>query len=595
MDEKNEILALLPETLPHLDMMRYVDEAMRNGGLGEHEFMEFHRESAVDDFDTGWIFNPNHRTTKRMWAAQCTCGMCGESWQSGWIDQDMFMAYAGDDGCIYPGVPDGECADPVVNYCTGETLTCPICEAQVTILPKRDLRNGRTYRCMSGRVETLGDFTAVVFWMLERSVNSNAVSTYEAYPWMALVIGRGGNVYRFCHTANGMYGKRVPGERWVESPHMGEPLNSRYYCYGAINGTMVGGYLDEKVPDQTGKTGEKTGLDAYIRGGGEYPLAYLLRQKRRPYLENLVRAGWTYLVDSAIWLEIRDNARMFHHLDRIADLKQAKPYRMLGMTREEVQHYAGRKWDVEDMELYRAQAWTDAAEFSRFRTRYGVDSLKRAFDRFTLVELRRIDAYLRRQAKRCDITNNQVGLVMYRDYRRMCDLAGSTDFFPPDLRRAHDRLTVETRMLHDTKFDARFVAIAEKWAALEWSDGAICAVLPRSGVELVAEGEMLHNCVGGYAETHAKGKIIVFIRHARRPERSWYTLNIDLTGRDWKRIQLHGYHNEWVNGKELHIPKAVSDFVDRWEREVLTPTFAKVKELEAVSAKKNKKKKAVAA
>lgn len=42
------------------------------------------------------------------------------------------------------------------------------------------------------------------------------------------------------------------------------------------------------------------------------------------------------------------------------------------------------------------------------------------------------------------------------------------------------------------------------------------------------EGATLKHCVGGYAKSHASGRIILFIRHERRPERSWYTLNVDL-------------------------------------------------------------------
>lgn len=62
--------------------------------------------------------------------------------------------------------------------------------------------------------------------------------------------------------------------------------------------------------------------------------------------------------------------------------------------------------------------------------------------------------------------------------------------------------------------------------------------------------------------------------------RSWYTLNIDTTGRSPKRIQLHGYGNEYAHGKRLTIPLCVLDFVNRWEKEILLPTFEKVKATE---------------
>ena len=85
--------------------------------------------------------------------------------------------------------------------------------------------------------------------------------------------------------------------------------------------------------------------------------------------------------------------------------------------------------------------------------------------------------------------------------------------------------------------------------------------------ELVQEGNTLHHCVGGYGPAHADGQIILFIRHTRRPERSWFTLNVDV--KEKKIIQNHGYGNEYAHGQTLHIPKAVQDFVALWKQEVL--------------------------
>ena len=105
-------------------------------------------------------------------------------------------------------------------------------------------------------------------------------------------------------------------------------------------------------------------------------------------------------------------------------------------------------------------------------------------------------------------------------------------------------------------------------------------ILPQTQEELIAEGNVLQHCVGGYADSHINGKIILFVRHYRRPERSYYTLNVDMTGEQPRRIQLHGYGNE-RHGKSMEhrhsIPKKVLEFVDRWEKEVLLPQWAKLK------------------
>ncbi len=85
------------------------------------------------------------------------------------------------------------------------------------------------------------------------------------------------------------------------------------------------------------------------------------------------------------------------------------------------------------------------------------------------------------------------------------------------------------------------------------------------------EGETLHHCVGGYASQHCKGQMIFFVRHARRPERSWFTLNENINGENVSRIQLHGYGNEFAHGKRLTIPEKVENFVQEWETTILAP------------------------
>ena len=109
---------------------------------------------------------------------------------------------------------------------------------------------------------------------------------------------------------------------------------------------------------------------------------------------------------------------------------------------------------------------------------------------------------------------------------------------------------------------------------------------------------MLNHCVGRYGSSHVKEDVILFVRHARRPERPWFTLNVDLREETPREMQLHGYGNEWAHGIELHIPERVRAFVDRWKKEVLGPVFREVKAAEALAGQakeKTKRKKKEAA
>lgn len=118
---------------------------------------------------------------------------------------------------------------------------------------------------------------------------------------------------------------------------------------------------------------------------------------------------------------------------------------------------------------------------------------------------------------------------------------------------------------------------AEMLAPLAWTDGRLCIVIPRSSAELAHEGRVLRHCVGTYSKSHVSGSPIFFVRHYRRPERPYYTLNIGFTTGEPQRLQLHGYGNERHGPAKEYahsIPRKVLDFCSRWEREILAPFWA---------------------
>ena len=71
-------------------------------------------------------------------------------------------------------------------------------------------------------------------------------------------------------------------------------------------------------------------------------------------------------------------------------------------------------------------------------------------------------------------------------------------------------------------------------------------MVPECSEDIVSEGKTLHHCVGGYAPRHIQGKTtILFLRHKRRPERSFLTIELDdVNERNVKIRQIHGYMNE---------------------------------------------------
>lgn len=586
--EAAAILPLLPEVLPENERNAMILKAAKGNALGTREFMVYRRESWDNSFDLEIGFPLHDEAINPKWAAFCTCGACGFTWHWGWKNASAIVASVGLDGTIYPGIPENMEESQEVDE--DESVACPYCDARVIAVSRNSLKNGRTYYCIMGRVENLGCYTAVVYWMLGRKIDREARSVYSALPWAAIVVGTDGHIYRFSHTRPALYGKKRYDEQWREAPRMGEPIRSRYYSWEAVNKTMMGGFYVTSVPDQTGQTGEKTGLADYMAADGEFPLAYLLRQKKRPTLEHLVKAGWTYTVDSAIVDEIKGMAR-WSALGTIADWTKSKPKEMLRLPKDAVTRIGRKHWDYRTAALWQSVAGTmEVDAFELLLARYGVYDTKCAIEKFGIAAMKRIDDYLRHQENRHGEAANAGTLTLYQDYRRMLAANGggetAVELYPPNLRAAHDRMMKTIRAKRDMQTEIKFAELRKMWAALEWSDGQICAVLPSGSTDLTEEGRKLNHCVGSYAESHVNGKMIVFIRHARRPERSWFTLNIDTTGPQWREIQLHGYGNEHAHGKRLHIPKDVRDFVDRWEKDVLSPVFRKVKISGAWAAKK---------
>ena len=181
-------------------------------------------------------------------------------------------------------------------------------------------------------------------------------------------------------------------------------------------------------------------------------------------------------------------------------------------------------------------------------------------------------------------------LIDYRKMMRDAEMAEDEEtLWPRDLIVAHERITQfwagRTKVSYQMGFTSTFI----KYRDLEWTDGDLCVVLPRVEEDLIEEGKILRHCVGTYGRRHCSGEPVFFIRHHRRPERSYYTLQINMTGTIPREIQLHGYGNERHGDHKQFkhtIPQKVRDFCDRWERDVLTPWFADQKAQQAGVKKK---------
>lgn len=242
-----------------------------------------------------------------------------------------------------------------------------------------------------------------------------------------------------------------------------------------------------------------------------------------------------------------------------------------------------KNWGAEDArcwDRYRRQfPEADALEFEHCRERVGYKAVGHLLEMVAAgwedLAPVRVVRYL---AKQDAIQDGVQLLIDYRKMLRDAELAENEEtLWPRDLVAAHERITQFWECRTKTSYQLGFTSTFIKYRELEWTDGDLCVMLPRTEEELAAEGKTLRHCVGTYGNQHCSGKPIFFIRHYRRPERSYYTLQIDMTKAIPVEIQLHGYGNERHGDRKQHrhkIPQKVRDFCDRWEREVLMPWFA---------------------
>jgi len=578
------------------------------------ELVLFNRESVtieppLMDVMSAEDYAERERKIVRRWGARCSCTACGEDFIAGYISHGGskvpscgggpkirgIRLYQGEDGLLYSGYCGDEYAGNHYNaiqsteIAESEEFNCPECGELVKLVHSGDLRNGRTYQLLIASVENVQGYTAVVTWLVSRRADPYGYFVTSVRPREAAVVSKKA-IRCFTHALYGQWGE-TDNEAWRALSRFSDSMQKKYYDWPSAMHKKVGGWCWPDVPGLAGQTGEKTGLAEYIKGGGNWPVTYLKLWSKRPNIENIVKAGWVDALESGIDEAITDTLAYRQMMSDVElnwiNWSEVKPHRMLGVTRREVKEGRAWRWTWQHMQLFQiTQGYysreMSATEFNGYCKLLGLDGIDKinsmVNDGYSNFELPVVVRYLQKQSN----TRPDEGVQLLVDYRTAVDsnsVAGEQltheQLWPRDLLAAHDRATEIEAHKDDKKYQAGFDRVLEKCGAIEWTDGELCIRLPRSNSDLIAEGNKLRHCVGGYGADHIAGKhTIFFIRKYRRPERSYYSVDINMTGPKPKETQLHGYGNERHGPSKEHrhkVPTKVREFCDRWKEEVLEP------------------------
>lgn len=608
--DRLELAKHLPE-VPRDDMAEFVKAVVFDKELGG-DFCVFKRTSIdVCDEELGRTMTPEDQDRfetgiHRRWVAECQCSACGERFIAGWNKNHPnkrygIRMYVGDDGENYDGyIPENALPDvDFMPYNEDEKITCPRCGERISLIHRSRLKHGRTYQCMLTSVEVVDNYAMLVTWLARRHIDADFIfENVKILPCEALVID-GKHLYQYSHVKfNGLHPEKHL-QAWVFKSYYGKDLSlRRYYDWASIEYRKTDSYTYQGIQELTGTTGEKTGIAEYIRRSTcrILPFAYLKLWQKHPNAENLVKSAWRTVLDSALQRVARGENYAYDANYSIEMpefcFNESAPHKILGITKAESRINYG--WEWSDFKAYQHHLLfhnvLTVAEFDELLTQYSSGTLMS-------LDILAADYNLKYLKMLSYLEKQDVGDIhLYIDYIEMLGDGEHTDRekYPKNLRVAHDTLAERIKAEKQSIYEAKFAELAEKYAPLEWSDGELCIRIAQNEQELIDEGKVLHHCVGGYGHKHAsESDVIFFVRHYRRPERSYYTLDINMTGSVPCEVQLHGYRNELYPSKHFRrsaIPQKVRDFCDRWEKEILIPTVVKMRKEQSTPVKRRKEK-----
>ena len=123
------------------------------------------------------------------------------------------------------------------------------------------------------------------------------------------------------------------------------------------------------------------------------------------------------------------------------------------------------------------------------------------------------------------------------------------DKYPDNLKSHHDRLSVKEGIVKNLQEIKNIRKIGEDNANLECKINGNAFIVPKTTEEMVDEAIQQNNCLRSYIPRMAEGGcIIVFMRKAKEPEKSWITIELSPT---LEVVQIKGRNNKEASPEAL--------------------------------------------
>lgn len=481
------------------------------------------------------------------WSAKCSCTACGAEWHEP-------LAAGGEGGKYKYFLTDNGAKR------NGMCMTCPTCGTYAVIAHRRRLDDYPIiYKLYLWEIRKIGGCVMFINWLAAREIGYD-YDSLEMYKRNAYVLDPGGRWHRFTALERSGWPSMSPMEytdAWREAER-----------FKVADGNFL--HLLPHAPDvydetplENAKLEKLEGLRAQ-RNAADL-LQYARIYMRHPVIENIANTApklCACLLESA---QRRDGSLSVVGLDWL-NWTAKKPHEILRMSKPEYTAAAKLTDPDEIAKLVRHQHAV-AVCLKYGAPRSYADILGYAG---TLWAENNAKLWLLRKYGIVRIWNyikKQGGPHLCLDYwtdavNAGFDLDDDAVIFPHDVKTAQARATAAIKYETSKELRGKFKKMAEKISCLRYEKDGLLIIPAESESQLIAEGKILHHCVGGYGKEHCGGNCIFFIRRADAPDVPFYTLQLDThTGRV---IQNRGENN-------CDRTAAVQAFENAWLREIVQP------------------------